>query len=297
MSDVRHTAEQAPDQPTVGQMLRAARESISLSAADVARQLRLGLRQIEALEADEFHALPGNTIVRGFIRNYAKLLQSDAGPFLAAYERSSPQREENRIAGPAEHIDISPRPSRRWLWYVLGVVVLVLGAPLLIYALLHDEGPARLRAKTPPGALPSSHVAVPMTLPAPAPLPSGQAQKPAAPGAESTPTVSLPGASTTASAGPSTAAGVPHVAGQEPASPSPMIGMSFAEDSWVEIRDKSGKKIFSQLNRQGTQASVEGRPPFSLVIGNATNVRLTYKGKPVDLQPYTKVNVARLTLE
>jgi len=42
---------------------------------------------------------------------------------------------------------------------------------------------------------------------------------------------------------------------------------------------------------------VRGTPPFSLVIGNASHVRLTYNGKPVDLAPHIKVDVARLTIE
>ena len=38
-------------------------------------------------------------------------------------------------------------------------------------------------------------------------------------------------------------------------------------------------------------------PPFDVVIGNAANVRLKYNDAPVDLRPYFKVDVARLTLE
>jgi cytoskeleton protein RodZ len=71
----------------------------------------------------------------------------------------------------------------------------------------------------------------------------------------------------------------------------------FDGDSWVEVKDRSGKVIFYQLNPKGSQQSVRGNPPFSLVIGNAAHVRLTYNDKPVDLAPHTKVDVARLTIE
>jgi cytoskeleton protein RodZ len=40
-----------------------------------------------------------------------------------------------------------------------------------------------------------------------------------------------------------------------------------------------------------------GRPPFSLVIGNAQHVHLLYDDRPVDLNPYVKVEVARFTLK
>jgi cytoskeleton protein RodZ len=73
--------------------------------------------------------------------------------------------------------------------------------------------------------------------------------------------------------------------------------LSFSGPSWVEVRDKNGKKIHSQNNLPGTQQTVEGEPPLSLVIGSAPNVKLTYKGQPVDLTAFTRADVARLTLE
>jgi len=55
--------------------------------------------------------------------------------------------------------------------------------------------------------------------------------------------------------------------------------------------------LMSQLNSPGTRAVIVGRPPLSLVIGNAAAVRLTYNDKPVDLRPHIQIEVARLTLE
>jgi cytoskeleton protein RodZ len=42
---------------------------------------------------------------------------------------------------------------------------------------------------------------------------------------------------------------------------------------------------------------VAGKPPYSLVIGTAPVVRLTYNGREVDLAPHTRVAVARFTLQ
>jgi cytoskeleton protein RodZ len=71
----------------------------------------------------------------------------------------------------------------------------------------------------------------------------------------------------------------------------------FERQSWVEVRDRNDRVLFSQLNPAGAVQTVQGTPPLSLVIGNAAGVRLTYKGKAVDLAPHTKTDVARLTLE
>jgi cytoskeleton protein RodZ len=73
--------------------------------------------------------------------------------------------------------------------------------------------------------------------------------------------------------------------------------LRMEQEAWLEVRDGAGRGLVSSLNPAGTERSVRGQPPFQLVIGNAAHVRLTYNGKPVDLGPYIKDQVARLTLQ
>jgi cytoskeleton protein RodZ len=75
------------------------------------------------------------------------------------------------------------------------------------------------------------------------------------------------------------------------------IGLKFERESWVEIRNRDGKILTSQLNPAGSERTVEGLPPFEVVIGNAQHVRLSYDDQPVDLAPHVKVEVARFTLK
>src|ERR1700676_677667 len=66
-----------------GARLRAAREAAGLSLDQVAQQLKLAPRQVKALEDESFGELPGRTFSRGFVRNYARLLDLDAQDLLA----------------------------------------------------------------------------------------------------------------------------------------------------------------------------------------------------------------------
>jgi cytoskeleton protein RodZ len=75
------------------------------------------------------------------------------------------------------------------------------------------------------------------------------------------------------------------------------INLKFERASWVEIRNRDGRILLSQLNPAGAEQTVEGKPPFSLVIGNAQHVRLSYEDRQVDLTPHIKVEVARFTLD
>jgi cytoskeleton protein RodZ len=70
-------------QPSVGEQLGAARQARGLAVLDIAQALKLGARQVEALENGDWQALPGQTFIRGFVRNYARMVQIDSAPLMA----------------------------------------------------------------------------------------------------------------------------------------------------------------------------------------------------------------------
>ena len=67
-------------------------------------------------------------------------------------------------------------------------------------------------------------------------------------------------------------------------------------EAWIEIKDSADRMLVSSLNPPGSERVVRGKPPYSLVIGNASQVSITYDEKPVDLAPHTRQDVARFTL-
>jgi cytoskeleton protein RodZ len=67
-------------------------------------------------------------------------------------------------------------------------------------------------------------------------------------------------------------------------------------EAWIEIKDSADRMLVSSLNPPGSERVVGGRPPYSLVIGNASQVSVTYDGKPIDLTPYIRQEVARFTI-
>lgn len=69
----------------IGAMLKAAREEKGLSLADLQMATKIRSQQLEALEAGDFHKLPGEVYVRGFLRNYAEHVGLDAEQILARY--------------------------------------------------------------------------------------------------------------------------------------------------------------------------------------------------------------------
>lgn len=282
--------QQTEVRPSAGKVLAEARERLGLSVAEVARQLRLAPRQIEALEADDHASLPGKTFLRGFLRNYARLVHLDPEPLLALCQPEPPQAQS--IAVPTSRIefggkrrlmpfgDHSGKPGTKYA-AIIGVAVFVLswgmyeflqGQPSFQDVPVKTAGETTMvltlpQAEAPVQAAPVTNQAEPAPAPVAAPVAPATADAPVPP--------------------------VPPMAGVG----GQRLLFVFDGDSWVEVKDGSGKVIFYQLNPKGSQQSVRGNPPFSLVIGNAAHVRLTYNDKPVDLAPHTKVDVARLTIE
>ncbi len=277
--------------PTVGESLSAAREAQNLSVEDVARSLKIAVRQVEALESGDYTVLPGITFVKGFIRNYAKSLGLDADALLAALQRQMPSGSFQPISSPNQGIEISTSSTKPWLWVVLVLMVVVISVPLLLYEKLNK------------GIRPADPVVKAVVAPVAPTLPPAAIEAPVIEsGVTSLPTPALDAApigqlevliKQTPDAAKSSGA-VPPVA---ITSGTGSVKMSFSKDAWVEVRDKNGIKIYSQLNRAGSEQMVQGNPPLALVVGHAASVKITYNGKPVDLSPYINVDVARLTLE
>ena len=273
-----------------GRRLAAARTAQNLSAADIARQLKLSVSQVEALEAGLYHQLPGPIFVRGFIRNYARLVKLDPDELMKALGDSVPPPAPRPAVPPSRDI---PFPAKgRPRWWIVAVPAAVIVGLLAAYEFLWNE-PDSPPAAPPPAASapqPARTVAEPATT-VTAPAAAVTEGKSAAP------SVKAPATKPGQEAQPATAA----AASEEPRKPARRgereVKLAFNQECWVEIRDRNERVIFSQLNRPGTQQSVSGLPPFSVVVGNAHGVQLTYDDKPVDLAPHTKTDVARLILQ
>lgn len=291
--------------PPAAALLASARAAAGLSLADAARQLKLSPAQVEALEAGDYARLPGPVFVRGFLRNYARLLEVDPAPLLAGIAAQAPVAP-TLAAVPARPADIPlPRP-RRLRWQPFALAGALVFAALGLYVLF-EEDPATPTTPAAPAAsgataVPGSETRVvelppPQVMAGDAPVPATEAT-PAAPApvpAAPAPAVA-PAVPPSAGARPTLAA-APLAAARPPAATGSVLRFTFERDAWVEVRDGAGRVVHSRLSRAGSSETVAGQPPLRVVVGNAAGVRVFLNDKPVDLAPHTQVDVARLTLE
>lgn len=112
---------------TPGAKLRAGREAQGLSIQDVATRTRIAQRQLEAIERDDYGALPGIPYAVGFARAYARAIGMDEVEVAADVRRAVHESDlgANRYEA-FEPVDPARVPPRRLAWVVAAIVVLLI---------------------------------------------------------------------------------------------------------------------------------------------------------------------------
>jgi cytoskeleton protein RodZ len=292
-----------------GAQLAAFREQRGWTVEQVASQLNLAPRQIVAIESDDYPALPGMPIVRGFIRAYAKLLKVDPAPMLEGLgghtvlssESLAPRQALSTPFSEARLPTMGQRQGTMTKW-VFGFL-LVLLAGVAFWASQQGGG---LTAST---QTLSSEVrentgveqGADVFAPGEAPMNTSQMEPEMASQPEAVPGPVLP----TASEIPAANEALPKAAPVAPAS-SQESGLADAntlvfnmrEESWLEVRRaKDDSIVVARLAGAGETESVPVTVPVTVVVGNAAGVDVTLRGKPVELNASTRTNVARLNLK
>jgi cytoskeleton protein RodZ len=299
-------ASDAPRPLTAGATLRSARETAGLSVEDVAAQLKLAPRQVQALEEDEFERLPGRTFARGFARNYARFVQLDPEAVLALMPAAeiAPALERPSFAAarrPMGEIPVERAATRSGAprALVLLLVLVIVGAAAY-YEYSRKAPDARRESTVAAGQAadtsgmlraPSGAGTGAATTSA---LPNPVAESPPAPSGNTAATSEATPATTDASAAPATAASTSAAAAR---TNDASLVLVFKGTSWAEVKDSSGRVILQMTGGGGMTQMVSGAPPLELSLGNAPNVAVTFRGQTLDLAPYTRGVVARVALK
>ena len=273
-----------------GSSLRAAREAQGMSIEDVVAKIKLAPRQIIALEADDFKALPELAFLRGFVRSYAKLLQLELQPLLDGLPGPVLEKVEPAQLEVSFSADKAQRQQNvNWLIAAM-IVVLLIGAFIVWQARAVRTAAGTVATAPEMMALSASEV-------------PANAQLPALAESVSAPLAALPVSQPVASLPVSQPLPVAAVPDAVVATPAPgentVLRLVFDKESWAQVTDQSGKTLVRQVNQPGSELHLSGTAPFTMVIGHAASVHLFYRDKPVDLTPYINSgsDVARMTLK
>lgn len=255
----------------ISDILKRKRLDRGFDLVDVARETRIPLRHLNALEAGDFSNLPALAYSIGFVRTYARYLGLDSDATARQFKTESPQLESQLTATMPEMDSESRLPSRNViLGSLAGLGTLV--AVLVAYsALKGDDVPATETGSTdatattvqsPPVLSQTAAPPVAETIaPPPAPVdPATTSVAPTAPpaGAPALPTANGPALS-----------GVPTVG----------LVLRAKEDSWIKVSDGGPVSLKIGILKAGETYSVPQVPNLRLQTGNAGGLDVIYNGK------------------
>jgi cytoskeleton protein RodZ len=275
---MEETAAPAPVPRSIGERLRAGRERAGLSVAAAAEKLHLDPKVIEALEADRFAELGASVYVRGHLRRYADFVGEAGAEMVNAYgarQVSPPPPDLTRIPQVERHTD-----PRRLITPLVGLGCALVIALAIWWVLSGSHGGGakpsdQTSAAAPAGAAPASS-STPITATS---MPVSNS--PAMRGADVVPTSAANNAS---AAVPTDAVNVARRDTSSEAASAPVratrLRLELASESWVEVYDSRGERLFYDVASAGSVQSIEGRAPLRVVLGNAAAVAVQVDGQP-----------------
>lgn len=311
----RQQSEPAVHSPSAGQLLRAAREARGIHLAMLSVNLKVSVRQLEALEADQYDAFKGVTFVRALALSVCRQLKTDPDPVLQALPRGDAPQALQPVALKSHAATVVTDPfsatgvgmSRRVLWLAL-LMVAVVGA--LIWWPGHRpevmptaekiqdatfaavpmgqaSDPLEQLTASVPAAAPAVAVAAPASVPAPAPSAQvAAAIPPLAAASAFAPVVATPVVS------------APPVIAQAPVVQKvPPLVIKVSSSSWVSVRDNRGQVAVRRQVKAGETLNLDVAAPFFVYASRAEGIELSWRGKSVDLEPHTQNNEVRLQIK
>jgi len=245
----------------IGARLRSARERKRLTILQAAERLHVDPDILEALEAENFAKLGAPVYVKGHLRHYAELVDESPEALFGLYSHGIkvPPPDLTRVPKPVA--DDTGRLVAPAVIVVIGFAV----AGTVWWGLSLSHRQWLIAAPGP----------VPITVPAATPM---QANQP----------VELTVAGDTAAAAARPAGG--HAAAAAPAHGDIEVIFVYSADSWTEVRDATGRRLLYGLLLGRATRRLEGVPPLSVLLGDASGVTLEVGGRPESFSPFVRAD-------
>jgi len=283
---------------TVGGEIRRLRETSGWSLEALAAELKIAPRQLAALEAGQWQALPGAVFVRGVVKGVARWAGRDPEPWLAAVARVFGDQAVHLIPPRNAEGEIIERGAfwRRPLFrFVVGALLIgSLLAGYLQWFGVWESGTTRESGGSvvavAPLIAPNGERGEPEPQREPFREPSGdegahraEPAPPAAP-AEAAAEGAVPSVSGGGVQQPQPPEQAGDVASQGEGSPRGLMVRAEQGDSWLRITAADGKVVYDGILRQGSHRLFppEGAP-YSLHVGNAKALLLEWEGRALAL--------------
>ncbi len=272
-----------------GARLRKAREQKQLSLQEIADKLFLEVQIVEKLEANNYESFGAQSIfVRGYMRNYAKLVGLPEESFLEDFDKMNegPTKHKKSIQTETKNHDFLPKIGI----VVLVILIVVIGSwKFLLNTNVEETTPAIVEYQQ-PESNDESLTSIPNDFQPPETMEKFQEEDESELPSEST-VVTLD--QTDEVAPPTTIEEQPVI--EVPAPTKKSLRVHLKEEVWMKITDSSDKKLFSGLAKAGEVLNLEGKPPFYLKTARY-GLDIEYQGETKGIKSYSNTQRGKITI-
>ncbi|MDF1781878.1 MAG: DUF4115 domain-containing protein [Alcanivoracaceae bacterium] len=243
-----------------GQRLKAAREQSGLSEREVGERLRLSTSYVKALESDDYERLPGSAFIKGYMRNYAKLVGLPADDIANLYSQMRAEEPSRETESSAAEVDSTSDSQPLKPWMIWASAALVLVVVVAFFASTGTNGEV---------AGEQEQVEQEQTIDAPEDIEAVQSV--------SEGDLDEGGVIDDGAADLSTDASPERIIAREPEEDitppaQDRLQVSFVDVCWIKVSDSTGADIYTGQRNAGGRLILEGEAPFRITLGNAAAV-------------------------
>jgi cytoskeleton protein RodZ len=283
---------------TAGEVLRKKRENIGLSIDHIANKLNLDPKLIELLEKNDYEKFNIETYLKGYLRAYAKVLDLDDDMVIDLYKESNPEKTPEILP------DVKPKIQRnsadksvKLFSYIIGLTIVL--SILVWYQNNFLVQPSEENLKianikthenTNINGVNIDYKIINHTNSWQWPI--NKAKK----NYESNSNELELAESEEVEDKIENIANTNEVSADNIQQSNDTLLLNLTGDSWIEIYDKEGNRLFLDLARGGKNYIINGNSPFDILLGAANEVSIEFNGSSVDIEPYIKFGIARFTL-
>lgn len=276
---------------TAGTLLREARENAGLELPLLASMLKVSVRQLEQLEADQYDELPDTAFIRGVALAVGKRLKIDTQEILDLLPQLDQQLYvKNRLDQPLTPTSAGKvirqgsfgkkkRSGALWLVFLLLLVAVFVGLYLFV-PMMGERGEGVNQAGTQAVDVGQQEVALPLEA-----LPPLQEEQ------EVINTEAVAEEESQSEEGATETEEIAAVAKEE-------LTMTTRTKSWVTVRDSENKVLADRMLSSGETLMLElVNLPFKVRLGNAVDVSVVLRGSDLDLSAKIVNGVANFEIE
>jgi len=283
---------------TTGEVLRKKRENIGLSIGHIGNQLNLDPKLIELLEKNDYEKFNIETYLKGYLRAYAKILDLDGDMIINLYKECNPEKIPEILP------DVKPKfqkniPGRsvKLFSYIIGITIAL--SILVWYQKNILVQPSeenlmitniKIHENTNINGVDVTYKIINHTNSWQWPI--NKVEKNYESNSDE---LELVGSEKTQDKI-KNIADTNEVSAYNIQQSNDTLVLNLTDDSWIEIYDKEGSRLFLDLARGRKNYIINGNSPFDILLGAANNVSIEFNGSSVDIEPYIKFGIARFTL-